>query len=95
MAAESECEIRFHFSFPFSMETIEARLCHAHANFRADGDLQNADRFSSSLYRIPLKSVAESESELRIPPRIHFGMKRTNSSSCHVDADAHRRLHAS
>ena len=95
MAAESECEIRFYVWFPFSMETIKARLCHAHANFRADGDLQNADRFSSSLYRIPLKSVAESESELRIPPRIHFGMKRTISSSCHVDADAHPRLHAS
>ena len=75
MAAESECEIRFHFSFPFSMETIEARLCHAHANFRADGDLQNADIFSNTLYRFQLKSVAESESELRILPRIHFGMK--------------------
>ena len=93
MAAESECEIRFHFSFPFSMETIKARLCHAHANFRADGDLQNADRFSNALCQIPLKSIAESESELRIPPRIHFSMKRTNSSSGHVDADAHRQLH--
>ena len=61
MAAESECEIRFYFFFPFSMETIKASLCHAHANFRADGDLQNADRFSSSLYRFPLKSVAESD----------------------------------
>ena len=95
MAAESECEIRFHFSFPFSMETIKARLCHAHANFRADGDLQNADRFSNSLCQIPLKSIAESESELRIPPRVHFDIKRRSSSSCHAHADAHRRLHVS
>ena len=93
MAAESECDIRFYFLFPFSMETIKARLCHAHANFRADGDLQNADRFSSSLCRIPLKSVAESESELKIPPPIHICMKQTISLSCHAATDAHRQLH--
>ena len=64
MATESESEPRVCFSFHFSMETPKARLFHAHANFRADGDLQNADRFSNSLCRIILKSIADSESEL-------------------------------
>ena len=93
MAAESESDLRDCFSFHFSMATTQARLCHAHANFRADGDLQNADSFSNLLCRMILKSVAESEYELKIHPRIHFSMKRTSSSSCHADADTHRRLH--